>query len=513
LPAAPPPALLSFSDERQYSAGLGPADRFLGAPFTGARFIGVRFVGARFVGAAMLILVGLLSIILVTAVTGYFVAQEFGYVAVDRNRLRRQAEQGDKAAERGLKVTERLSFVLSGAQLGITVTALIVGYVAEPFLGEGLAQLLGVAGVPDAVSMPLALVLALLIATVVQMVLGELAPKNFAIARAETVAKAFSRSTMMYLAVFGPIIKLFDVAAAKLLRRVGVEPIEELPEGATEEDLQHIIAESRAEGHLDPELSALLDRGLDFRRRTAAEVMVPRVDVHTVRGSDPASRLVELLGTGRSRFPVRADASIDEIIGVVGIADVLAVSPASRATVPVESLAVPPLFVPASLRLPAVLDLLRGDRRQLACVVDEYGGFAGVITLEDIAEELVGPIRDEDDLPEPAPARQQDGSWIVPARWRIDEVVDATGVHLPESDQYDTVSGLVMSRLGRVPQVGDAVSLASGAALAVLSVDRHVPDAVRLSAASDDAAASAVAASASPDSSSPGSPLVDEETG
>ncbi|GAA3337660.1 hemolysin family protein [Amorphoplanes nipponensis] len=430
----------------------------------------------------MLILVGLLLVILVTAVTGYFVAQEFGYVAVDRSRLRQQAEHGDKAALRALRVTERLSFVLSGAQLGITVTALIVGYVAEPFLGEGLADLLGVAGVPAAVSMPLAIVLALLIATVVQMVLGELAPKNFAIARAESLAKALGRSTLLYLAVFGPVIRLFDVAAAKLLRRVGIEPIEELPEGATEEDLEQIIAESRAEGHLDPELSALLDRGLDFRRRTAAEVMVPRVDVHTVRGSDPAARVVQLLDTGRSRFPVRADAGVDEIIGVVGIADVLAVPAADRATVPVETLIVPPLFVPSSLRLPGVLDRLRGDHRQLACVVDEYGGFAGIITLEDIAEELVGPIRDEDDLPEPAPARQQDGSWIVPARWRIDEVSDATGVDLPESDEYDTVSGLVMSALGRVPQVGDAVSLASGTDLAVLSVDRHVPQAVRLSA-------------------------------
>jgi CBS domain containing-hemolysin-like protein len=429
----------------------------------------------------MLILVGLLLVILVTAVTGYFVAQEFGYVAVDRSRLRQQAELGDKAAERALKVTERLSFVLSGAQLGITVTALIVGYVAEPFLGEGLADLLGLAGVPTPVSMPISIVLALIIATVVQMVLGELAPKNFAIARAETLAKALSRSTLLYLAVFGPIIKLFDKAAARLLRRIGIEPIEELPEGATEEDLEHIIAESRAKGHLDQELSALLDRGLDFRRRTASEVMVPRVDVHTVRATDPASEVVALLDTGRSRFPVRSGNGVDEIVGVVGIADVLSVPPASRSTVPVESLAVPPLFVPASLRLPAVLDRLRGDHRQLACVVDEYGGFAGIITLEDIAEELVGPIRDEDDLPEAAPARQQDGSWIVPARWRIDEVTDATGVELPESSQYDTVSGLVMSELGRVPKIGDSVSLSSGAALAVLSVDRHVPVSVRLS--------------------------------
>ncbi|WP_305782774.1 hemolysin family protein [Symbioplanes lichenis] len=431
----------------------------------------------------MLILVGLLLVILVTAITGYFVAQEFGYVAVDRGKLRAEADRGDKAAERALQVTERLSFVLSGAQLGITVTALIVGYLAEPYLGEGFAELLGLTGLPEGVTAAISVVLALLIATVVQMVLGELAPKNFAIARPEVLAKALGRSTLIYLAVFGPIIKLFDKAAAKLLRRIGIEPIEELPEGATEEDLEQIIAESRAEGHLDPELSALLDRGLDFRGRSASEVMVPRVDVHTVKSTDTAQRVVELLDTGRSRFPVRGGDGVDEIVGVVGIADVLGVPPKERATRQVGDLCAPPLLVPASLHLPAVLDRLRGGHRQLAIVVDEYGGFAGIITLEDIAEELVGPIRDEDDLPEPAPARQDDGSWIVPARWRIDEVADATGVDLPEDDDYDTVSGLVMSHLGRVPQVGDAVALDSGAGLAVLSVDRHVPQSVRVTPA------------------------------
>jgi CBS domain containing-hemolysin-like protein len=441
----------------------------------------------------MLILVGFLLVIVITALTGYFVAQEFGYVAVDKGRLRQQADQGDQAAGRALKVTERLSFMLSGAQLGITVTALVVGYVAEPFLGDGFAELFGLAGLPGAVSMPLSIFLALLIATVVQMVLGELAPKNLAIARAEGLAKWLSRSTLMYLAVFGPVIRLFDLAAAKLLRRIGIEPIEELPEGATEEDLEQIIAESRAEGHLDPELSALLDRGLDFRRRTAAEVMVPRVDVQTVRADDPLTRVVAMLDTGRSRFPVQRGAGVDEIVGVIGIADVLEVPPAQRDSTAVSTLAVAPLFVPSSLRLPAVLDRLRGGHRQLACVVDEYGGFAGIVTLEDIAEELVGPIRDEDDLPEPAPVRQDDGTWVVPARWRIDEVADATGVQLPEDPDYDTVSGLVMARLGRVPEIGDeiAITLPSGLddppvdiVLRVLSVDRHVPGTVRISEAS-----------------------------
>ncbi|GGK90702.1 hemolysin family protein [Mangrovihabitans endophyticus] len=440
----------------------------------------------------MLILVGLALVIVVTACTGYFVVVEFGYVAVDRGRLRREAEAGDKAAARALAVTEQLSFVLSGAQLGITVTALVVGYLAEPYLGAGLADLFGYAGTPAAIGTPVSVFLALLIATVVQMVLGELAPKNLAIARPEAMAKTLSRATLTYLTVFGPLIRLFDRAAAGLLRRIGVQPIEELPEGATEEDLEQIIAESRAEGSLDPELSEQLDRGLDFRRRTAAEVMVPRVNVRTVAAEDSAADIVRLLDTGHARFPVRDGHGVDEIVAVVGIADVLLVPAAERATTRAADLGVAPLFVPSSLRLPRVLERMRADHRQLACVADEYGGFAGIITLEDIAEELVGEIRDEDDPPEPAPARQADGTWVIPAHLRVDEVAGATGVALPEADDYDTVSGLIMSRLGRVPQVGDEVRIEPGTPagpasgdtaevlLTVLTVDRHVARSVRV---------------------------------
>ncbi|GAA2622331.1 hemolysin family protein [Paractinoplanes durhamensis] len=427
----------------------------------------------------MLILVGLLLVLLVTAVTGYFVAQEFGYVAADRGRLRRQAADGDRAAARALRVTERLSFVLSGAQLGITVTALLVGYVAEPFLGEGLASLLGVTGIPAAVSMPISVTLALILATIVQMVFGELAPKNLAIARPEAVAKALSKSTLLYLTVFGPVIRLFDTAAARLLRRIGIEPVEELPEGATSEDLSRIIAASRADGVLSGEMSALLDRGLDFRSLTAGSVMVPRVDVRFVDASASAADVVALLDSGHSRFPVRGSSS-DEILGVVSISDVITVPPAQRSTVLVADLLSEPLMVPSSLRLPAVLERLRSGRRQMACVVDEFGGFAGVVTFEDIAEELVGPIRGEDDLPEPAPVRQDDGSWLVPARWRLDEISDATGVDLPLSDDYDTVSGLVMARLGRVAKAGDSLTL-DDLSVRVESVNRHVPQTVRLS--------------------------------
>jgi CBS domain containing-hemolysin-like protein len=426
----------------------------------------------------MLIAVGLGLIIALTLATGYFVAQEFAYVAADRSRLHHEASEGNPAARRALRVTERLSFTLSGAQLGITVTVLLIGYLAEPYLGRGLAELLDRAGIPASLS--IALTITLVFSTIVQMVIGELAPKNLAIARAERMAMALSSSTLAYRAVTGPLVQLFDSASNRLLRLVGIEPVEELPEGATAEDLEQIIADAQAGGHLDAETSRLLDRGLDFREHTAAEAMMPRVSVTTIAADEPLTGVVALLDrTGHSRVPVLGPGGIDDIVGVVGVFDVLAVPPAERSTTTAGAVAVPPLLLPAGLPLPAVLDRLRGGHRQLACVVDEYGGLAGIITLEDVAEELVGPIRDEADPPEPAAARQRDGSWLVPASLRIDEVADATGVVLPESEHYDTLSGLVLRWQGRMARVGDEVEV-PGARLRVVAVHRQVPKTVRV---------------------------------
>ncbi|WP_020389856.1 hemolysin family protein [Kribbella catacumbae] len=402
----------------------------------------------------MLIVIGLVLILALTVATGYFVAQEFSYVAVDRNRLQGLADGGDAAAARALKVTSRLSFVLSGAQVGITVTALLAGYVAQPYLGKGLEGLLGAAGLPTGVSLSISVVLALLLATIIQMVFGELAPKNLAIARAEAIALRLSRSTLIYLAVAGPLIHVFDATSNRILRRVGIDPVEELPQGATAQDLDRIIATSYERGLLDQDTMRLLDRGLDFRHRNADEVMTPRVDVITVHRDAPLTRVVELLDTGHSRFPVIGD-SVDEVVGVIAIGDVVELEPADRAGVNAGSLASPPVVVPFTLPLPAVLQQLRTAHRQLAIVVDEFGGFAGVLTLEDIAEELVGEIRDEDDLPEAELIENPDGSWTLPARWRIDQVAEATAIQLPEDEDYDTVSGLIMARLGRVPVVHD----------------------------------------------------------
>jgi CBS domain containing-hemolysin-like protein len=448
----------------------------------------------------VLILIGVLAIVLLTAATGYFVAQEFAYVAVDREKLRAMADDGDPAAERALRVTQRLSFVLSGAQVGITVTALLAGYVAEPYLGRGTAELLGLTGLSETVSTSISMVFALLFATVVQMVLGELAPKNLAIAKPETLARALSRSTLIYLAVAGPLIRMFDATANRLLRAIGIEPIEELPQGATSEDLDRIIANASSEGTLDARAARLLDHGLDFRDRTAAEVMRPRVDVTTIGQTDPALRVVDLLDTGHSRFPVTGD-GVDDVIGVVSIADVVTLDPAVRATTAVRDLATEPVVLPETARLPEVLDRLKAAHRQMAIVVDEYGGFAGIITLEDVAEELVGDIRDEDDLPEPIIEKAEDGSWLIPGRARVDEIAEATGIRLPDDDMYDTVSGLILARLGHLPAAQEQLDVllppmvdADGkpvpqgvARLTVLAVRRHVPDRVALTVIHDHA--------------------------
>src|SRR2546427_3222701 len=191
----------------------------------------------------MLTVLGLAAILLLTAATGYFVAQEFAYIAVDRGKLRQLAEQGDQAADRAYAITGRLSFMLSGAQFGITVTALLVGYVAQPLLGSGLADLLGFTGWSHSARLSLSVAVALAVATVVQMVLGELLPKNLAIAKPVPLARALSGSTLVYMKVAGPVIRLFDAAAVRLVRAVGIEPVEELPQGASVEELQAIIDE------------------------------------------------------------------------------------------------------------------------------------------------------------------------------------------------------------------------------------------------------------------------------
>ncbi|HTW18218.1 MAG TPA: hemolysin family protein [Nocardioides sp.] len=438
------------------------------------------------------LLLGLLVVLAITAATGYFVAQEFAYMAVDRSRLKARAAAGDADAERALRVTRRTSFMLSGAQLGITVTGLLVGYVAEPLIGDSLGEMLGGVGVPTAVGVAIGTVLALAFSTIVQMLFGELFPKNLAIARPEPVADKLARSTLGYLKVTGPLIWVFDQSSNLLLRALRIEPVHDVEHSATARDLEHIVADSRETGDLPAELSVLLDRVLDFPTRDVEHAMVPRTRVDVVAAGTPVADVRRLMGTGHSRYPV-TDAE-QGVVGVVHLIDVLDAAPGAT----LDQVARPPLVVPTRMALPDALEELARTRNELAAVVDEYGGFVGVLTLEDLAEELVGELTDEHDgLDEGAPIALDDAgdSWLVPGDLPLDEVERTLDQDLPEGD-YQTLGGLVIAQLGRLPEAGTVVIVPLPddpgdlvhdeeptprvARIEVVEVEQHVPALLRV---------------------------------
>ncbi|MGW0762933.1 hemolysin family protein [Streptomyces sp. NPDC002814] len=426
---------------------------------------------------------GLLAVFVLTAGTGYFVAQEFAYVSADRLALTREAEAGDKRAARALKVLERLSFMLSGAQLGITVTGLVVGFIAEPSVSALLKPALTGIGIPEGAVSGISVVLAFVLATVVQMVLGELAPKNLAIAVPERLAKSLAASTLGYLKVVGPLVRIFDGAANGLLRKVGIEPVEELHHGATLEELGHLIGESHEQGQLPKDTADLIDHALEFSERTLDEVMVPRVDAVFVRKDASAAEAVELIGKhGHSTYPVLGDHP-DDVAGVLGVRELMRLPADRLATATAGTLARRPLLLPDTLPLPDAVRRMRELDDEFAVVLDEHGGVAGIVTYEDIAEELVGDIADETDTVTELAVPDGTG-WLVDAGRRLDEIADATGIDLPEEEDYDTVAGLIIDRLGRFPAIGDRLTVAlpdaGRAVIDVRTLDRHVPERVRL---------------------------------
>lgn len=441
--------------------------------------------------ATLLLLLGIVVILAIIAANGYFVAQEFAYMSVDRSRLRARAAGGDAAAQRALDVTERTSFMLSGAQLGITVTGLLVGYVAEPLVGESLGVLLGGVGVPTAVGIGVGTVLALVVSTVTQMIFGELFPKNLAIASPEPLARRLARSTRIYLAVFGWLITFFDKSANLLLRAVRIEPVHDLDTSATAPELERIVSDSTTSGDLPEDLSLLIDRILDLPDHDVEHAMIPRSRVGTVPADATVGHVRERMSTEHTRYPV-LDAE-DRVVGVVDLLQVLDPSlPEDRA---VGSMAREPFVVPTLMSLPDALTELVGARAELACVVDEYGGFAGVLTIEDIAEELVGEITDEhdlhaDDLVEP----DGDGTWRMSGDTHLDEIERAVGYDL-EPREVETISGLVIETVGALPDVGDVVRvdllddpaeiveddrMRRHLEIEVLEVERYVPHRVRV---------------------------------
>ncbi len=400
--------------------------------------------------------------IVLTVGTGFFVASEFSLVNLDRSDLEAREERGERRLGMTISALKRTSTHLSSAQLGITLTTLLTGYTLEPVLSMLLEEPFLSMGVPEAAIAPIATVVAIVIATLFSMIVGELVPKNFALALPLHTAKVVVPFQLVFTAVFRPAVALLNSTANGILRGIGIEPKEELSGARTAEELSSLVRRSAMEGTLERDTATLLARTLAFSDLTAQDVMTPRPRVSAVERGDTAQDVIDLARrTGLSRFPVYGE-DIDDIVGVVHVKQAVAVPREKRDSVPASALQTDALRVPETMRLDLLLADLRGrGGYQMAIVVDEYGGTAGIASLEDLVEELVGEVSDEHDRTKPDVVRSRD--WLTfPGILRPDELRERTSVVVPEDGPYETVAGWLMSELGRLPVVGDEVEIEGG---------------------------------------------------
>ena len=413
-----------------------------------------------------------------TAGTALFVATEFSLVALDRPTVQKAIDAGDRRAEVVLGSLRRLSTQLSAAQVGITLTTLVLGYIATPSLGRLLQTPLSALGLQDEALRSVSATLALLIATLFSMVLGELLPQFLGISAPLATAKVVAMPVRVFAVIAKPLIVVLNGSANLVLRGLGITPQEELSGARTPQELASLVRRSAEAGTLDVGTARLVTRSLGFGEQTAADVMSPRARATSIERTATAEDVLRLArSTGHSRFPVTGE-DWDDIDGIVHVKRAIAVPHDRRADVPVSALMVPPLLVPETIRLDPLLLLLREAGLQLAIVVDEYGGTAGVVTLEDVVEEIVGDVSDEHDRSRTTAREMTDGSWTLPGLWRPDEVRERLRAPVPDGPAYETIGGWVMAELGRVPVAGDTVEL-PGWSITVLAMDGMRVDRLR----------------------------------
>ncbi len=421
--------------------------------------------------------------LLLTIGTGFFVASEFSLVNLDRSDLEARTERGEKGLQPAITALRHTSTHLSSAQLGITLTTLLTGYTMEPAISSLLRDPLMAVGIPEGAVTPISATVGIAFATLLSMIIGELVPKNFALALPLKTAKIVVPFQLVFTAVFRPAVRVLNGSANGLLRLVGIEPKEELSGARTAEELSSLVRRSAMEGSLDVDTATLLNRTLLFSSHDASDVMTPRPRIVSVKRSETAASVMDLArSTGHSRFPV-VDEDIDDIVGLVHVKQAVAIPRDRRSEVPVVAIMTETIRVPETMTLDVLLGELRGRGYQMGVVIDEYGGTAGVVTLEDLVEELVGELADEHDRTRAGVIRSR-GATTFPGMLRPDELADQAGIAVPEEGPYETVAGFVMSRLGRLPVVGDTVDLPDGA-LRVERLDGRRIDRLRFIPAED----------------------------
>jgi CBS domain containing-hemolysin-like protein len=434
-------------------------------------------------------------VVLLIAANALFVAAEFSLVTADRATVERAAEGGDRRAGSMLAALKSLSTQLSGAQLGITVTSLMVGFIAEPSIASILSTPLGAVGLSGDATASIAFSIAFVIATGAQMVLGELVPKNWAIAEPMRVGRAVTGFQRAFTTLSKPLLSVLNGLANRIVRAMGMEPAEELASARSPGELASLASRSGERGTLESGTAKLLARSIEFGDRRADDVMTPRPRVCFLEADQPVSEVLTMTTkTGHARFPVIRD-SVDDVIGMVHFKHAVVVSEEQRSTTQIGDILRDISAVPASMELDPLLRVLRQAGPQIAVVVDEYGGTDGIVTLEDLVEEIIGEIEDEQDRPVRRHQSLAEGAWALSGLLRPDEVEDITGLRLPDAENSDTLGGLLTEHLGKLPEVGDEVTLEAadltrpdddgvpvrvGVKLAVTRVDGRRADRIQL---------------------------------
>ncbi|HYB36945.1 MAG TPA: hemolysin family protein [Mycobacterium sp.] len=399
----------------------------------------------------------LLAIVLLTAGTAMFVAAEFSLTTLERSSVEANARRGARHDRYIQRAHRTLSFQLSGAQLGISITTLVTGYLTEPMVRDLPHPGMDALGIPDGVADGITAFVALVIVTSLSMVFGELVPKNLAVARPLPIARAVAGPQLLVSRILTPAIRLTNGTANCILRKLGIEPAPELRSARSPQELLSLVQASARSGVLDPSTAALVRRSLQFGTLTAEELMTPRSKIVALQTDNTVADLVATATqTGFSRFPI-IDGDLDETVGIVHVKQVFEVAPGDRAHTLLTAVAQPVAVVPSTLDGDAVMAQIRANGLQTALVVDEYGGTAGMVTVEDLIEEIVGDVRDEHDDATPDVVAAG-GGWQVSGLLRIDEVAAATGYRAPEGE-YETIGGLVLHELGHIPLAGETVEL------------------------------------------------------
>ena len=394
--------------------------------------------------------------LVLTAGTFVFVSAEFSLVAIDQAVVEKRAEEGQRGAARVLRATKTLSTQLSGAQVGITLTTILLGYTTQSTIASLLESALGSAGVAWGLATGIAAFAAAAFINVFSMLFGELVPKNLALAHPMDTARAVVPFQMAFTTVFAPVIWVLGGTANWVLRRMGIEPREEISSARSAGELAALVEHSAEEGTFDTSTASLFTNSIRMSRLCAADVMTDRGRVRTLpEGASAADVIALAASTGHSRFPVIGEDS-DDVVGLVSLRRAVAVPHERRAEVPVvsSSLLAPAPSVPETAPIGPLMVQLRDEGLQMAVVVDEYGGVSGIVTLEDVIEEIVGEVSDEHDQRRLGIRPRPDGTLLVPGTLRPDELKARTGIVLPDDGPYDTLGGLIMNALGDIPAVG-----------------------------------------------------------